>query len=170
MVLLALTGSAPAALIAPAPVRAQAIPGGHPRDHANRHLQRRMEYRAEILGELNELLSEWRDAWVADRPAELAELYTEDAVVSPPDGTAMARGRAAVEEFLETLLPTAGGIETNLADFDVGDGLAYAMGQFSFPVAREGGRPLRLEGKFVTVFRQDGRRWRIRSQLFEVAS
>lgn len=147
------------------PLLAQAMPGGHPRDHANRNLQRRMEYRAEMLTELNETMSDWRTAWAGDDVAQIAELYTEDAVVSPPGETPTARGRDAIGEFLADLLTRAGGVETNLADFDVGESLAYAMGQFSFPVADGGGR---VQGKFITVFRHEGSRWRIRSQLFEI--
>lgn len=152
------------------PALAQAMPGGHPRDHANRNLMRRMEYRAEMLGELNELMSDWRAAWSGDQLDEIAELYTDDAVVSPPGETPTARGRDAVAAFLAELLAGAGGIETNLADFDVGESLAYAMGQFSYPVTAASGVRVagRVEGKFVTVFRQEGSHWRIRSQLFQI--
>ncbi|MGH7540774.1 MAG: YybH family protein [Gemmatimonadota bacterium] len=153
------------------PAAAQAMPGGHPRDHADRHLRRRMEYRSERLTELDRLMSDWREAWVDDDAGRRSELYTEDGVLSPPGDAPTAHGREAIEGLFDGLLEECGGIETNLADFDVSEGLAYTMGSFSYPVSTAQGarRTGEVRGTLVTVFRQEGRDWRIRSQLLEAS-
>lgn len=152
------------------PVLAQVIPGGHPGDRAVQNHMHQMQHRAEIVQQLNQLLSDWRVAWSDDQLEEILELYTEDAVISPPGTSATALGRDEVASALTRLLADAGGMETRLTDLDIGDRLAYTMGWFSYPViatdgVRAGGS---VRGRFVTVFRQSNDRWRIRSQLFEI--
>lgn len=156
-------------LVGVQPALAQAMPGGHPRDHELRHLQRRAEYRAEVLNELNDMMDDWREAWLSDEVKRIAEFYTEDAVVSPPDEAPTARGRDAVRAYLAELLPAAGRIETNWGDLAAGDQLAYAMGNFSYRLTEDGASPAghRVEGTFVAVFRREGGHWLIRSQLFD---
>lgn len=155
-------------LLGPQALGAQNLPGGNPRDFADRQRRAAAEYRREMLHEVTATLGRWKNAWAEDDAGDAADFYTEDAVVVVPTRNAAHRGKAEVEEFLKDLLPRVGELSTNIIEFDTGDRLAYLVAHFSSPPSQGINGSGGIGGTFVSVFRLEGRNWKIRSQtIFE---
>ena len=125
--------------------------------------QLRAEYRAEIIGQVGDALDEWGTAWAEDDLEALAEIYMEEAVVFPPDGD-FHRGREAVMGWLREVLPSLGTADAYLQDLEASGGLAAV--QTNYRIQGDGGSEPELTGTLFTLFVQQGRHWRIRSQVF----
>jgi ketosteroid isomerase-like protein len=124
--------------------------------------QLQAEYRAEVIGKVNDALLAWSASWSGDNLEELADLYREDATVIE-DGGVPIRGPDAIREWLAAHLATDGYAQLHLQDFDARGGMAMAHSTFRINAADESTADT---GNVITVFIQDGSRWRIRSQLF----
>jgi uncharacterized protein (TIGR02246 family) len=124
-----------------------------------------------LLHDVTGTFGRWKRAWADDDAGDTADFYTDDAVIIIPTQSAAYRGKDDVEQFLEDLLPTLGELSTDIIEFDAGDRLAYLIVRFSSPpsLGIDGSRG--MQGTFVSVFRLEGRNWKIRSQtLFEQGS
>jgi ketosteroid isomerase-like protein len=153
-------------LLGPAALAAQNLPGGNPRDYAERQRRAAEEYRREMLLEVTGTFGRWKNAWAEDDAGDAADFYTEDAVIVVPTQNAAYRGKADVEQFLEGLLPMVGALSTDIIEFDAGDRLAYLVVHFSSPPSHGIDGSGGMQGTFVSVFRLEGRNWKIRSQTF----
>ena len=81
--------------------------------------------------------------------AAVAATYTEDGVIMPPNGPAVA-GRANVQAFLEAFPPIS---DFNLENVEVeglGD-MAYVRGAFTMTISPEGGYPITDTGKYIEI-------------------
>lgn len=145
---------------------AQNLPGGNPRDFGERQRRAAEAYRREMLHEVTATFGRWKNAWAEDDVGDAADFYTDDAVVIIPTENTAHRGKADVERFLKGLLPTVGGLSTDIIEFDAGDRLAYLVVRFSSPPSQGIDGSGGMQGTFVSVFRLEGRSWRIRSQTF----
>jgi ketosteroid isomerase-like protein len=125
--------------------------------------QIRAEYRATVIGEINEALDDWSTAWSEDDLETLGEMYTDEAVVFPPVGPPI-RGPQAVDEWLRGVLPTHGTAEAFLQDFEAAGNMAAV--QTNYRIYVSDGPTSEVSGTLFTVFLQQGRSWRIRSQVF----
>jgi uncharacterized protein (TIGR02246 family) len=124
------------------------------------------EYRAEILKAYNELIDDWRSAWERGDARATAEFYSDRGLLVVGDSESL-EGRAAIKRYLEGVAPRTLEIRTGLRDFVTSERLAYARGTFYLEVrARDGVNNQVLTGTAVTVLVREGRRWRIRSQVF----
>ena len=119
--------------------------------------QLQAEYRAEVIGKVNDALLAWSASWSRDDLEGVA-----DATVIE-DGGVPIRGPDAIREWLAARLATDGHAQLHLQDFDARGGMAMAHSTFRITAADESTADT---GNVVTVFIQDGSRWRIRSQLF----
>lgn len=146
-------------LLAPAATLAAQAPGYQGPDAR----QLRAEFRAQVIGEINEALDIWSTAWTADDVDGLMDMYTDQAVVFPPAGEAI-QGPEAVREWLEATLPAQGRAEAFLQDFEAAGNMAAVQTNYRIevPDAPSG----EASGTLFTVFLQQGRSWRIRSQVF----
>jgi uncharacterized protein (TIGR02246 family) len=124
--------------------------------------QLQAEYRAEVIGKVNDALLAWSASWSRDDLEGVADLYREDANIIEGGG-APIRGPDAIREWLAARLETDGHAQLHLQDFDARGGMAMAHSTFRISAADESTADT---GNVVTVFIQDGSRWRIRSQLF----
>lgn len=155
-------------LLGPEALGAQNLPGGNPRDYGDRQRRAAEQYRREMLHEVTATFGRWKTAWAEDDAGDTADFYTDDAVIIIPTQSTAYRGKDDVEQFLEDLLPTLGELSTDIIEFDAGDRLAYLVVRFSSPPSLGIGGSGGMEGTFVSVFRLEGRNWRIRSQtIFE---
>jgi uncharacterized protein (TIGR02246 family) len=111
----------------------------------------------------------WETAFNAGDGKAVAELYTEDAALLPPDG-ARVDGRAAIGEFWQ------GAIDSGLADADLevvevtesGD-LAYEVGAFSLSAPGADGARATVAGKYVIVWqRGDDGTWRLHRDIWNM--
>lgn len=125
--------------------------------------QIRAEYRAQVITEINEVLDRWSTAWSQDDVTALEEIYLEEAVVFPPRGPSV-QGPEAIRGWLEGLLPTHGVAEAFLQDFEAAGSMAAV--QTNYRIGVSDGPVDEVSGTLFTVFLQQGRSWRIRSQVF----
>ena len=141
-----------------------------PRDHSSEDLS---AYRSESLQAALGTLEDWRKAWAAGNAQQVARTYTDAAELVMPSRQVI-RGRPAIQAQMDSvLLPRIGEIQVSMDDADVGGSLVYLFGRF-FQQPRSGTAvdPAHPEsatvqtGTYVTVLKQDGRRWLIRSQVF----
>lgn len=144
--------------VLPASVQAQA-PGYNGPDAR----QIRAEYRAQVIGEINEVLDDWTTAWSSDDLATLGEMYTDEAVVFPPTGPPLS-GPEAIRGWLGDVLPGQGTAEAFLQDFEAAGSMAAVQSNYRIYVSD--GPASEVSGTLFTVFLQQGRSWRIRSQVF----
>jgi uncharacterized protein (TIGR02246 family) len=144
---------------------AQVVPGA-PRTDWERG---RNEYNMEVLRAYNALMQDWREAWQRGDPKAAAEFYTDEAFLFVPDSE-LIQGKASIETYLTRALPGVVEIRTGLTDFVASERLAYALGPFWYEVRAAGGPPRTLTGTYVAVLVREGRRWKIRSQVFKHAT
>ena len=101
-----------------------------------------------------------------DRDSAMAALYTENAVVMPPNAGAV-EGRAAIRAFFSGYPPLPDFVGTPI-DVDGRGDLAYVRGTYSFSMPAAGGQPAMSDhGKFVEIRRRqpDGK-WLVSVDIF----
>jgi uncharacterized protein (TIGR02246 family) len=109
--------------------------------------------------------NEMATAFNARDAAKVGALYTEDAVLMPPN-TPMVKGRAAIEAWFK------GGFDDGfsnlrLAPFrtDVSGDLAYVAGTYTISGKSSTGS-FEDRGKYVEVWKRSGGQWRIATDIF----
>ncbi len=107
-----------------------------------------------IAGAVHQANQRFVEAFSRGDAAAIAALFTEDAVVLPPDNP-MVSGSKAIQGFLTGLL-TAGARRLSLDTLDVhetADG-AIERGAFSLTMQPEGRPASELEGKYVVIWKR----------------
>jgi len=104
----------------------------------------------------------WMVAWNAGNADDLANLYTEDAVLMPPGSPALV-GRAAIREYAtaEMAKMKAAGL-TQKSGGDTGLGVSGDMGWLSgiYVVTDASGATLDT-GKYLSVYRRENGDWQL---------
>ncbi len=116
---------------------------------------------------IEKVTKEFAEAFRSGNRARLAALYTQDAVLLPPDGPAV-EGAEAIAAFMETFPPVTAFSLENVEVEGMGD-LAYVRGIFSMtvPPAGEGAPPVTSRGKYIDIRkRQADGRWLIYRDMF----
>jgi uncharacterized protein (TIGR02246 family) len=108
------------------------------------------------------------DAWTAafnkGDAAAVATLYTEDAYVLPP-GSAMVKGRAAIEAFWRQAAQQM--TDAKLTTLDVlplGRSAAREIGTVTLKTKSQ--PPQEVVGKYVVVWRKIGRDWKLATDIW----
>jgi uncharacterized protein (TIGR02246 family) len=98
--------------------------------------------------------------WVA-----VAALYTEDAVLMPPNAPAV-EGRSAIQAFF-TSLPPVTAFDLKTVEIDGRGDLAYVSGNYAMTITPPGGTPVNDTGKFLEIHRRqpDGS-WPLHRDMF----
>jgi len=98
----------------------------------------------------------WIEAFNRADVDALVALYAPDVVVMPPDRPDL-HGRAAVADWLREFFAEQRATQTLVNDEVVVAGdWAFLRGHFELTIAaREGGRPARVRGKHLVVWRRD---------------
>lgn len=149
-------------VVGAAPAYAQHIPGA-PQTDWDRATQ---EYTIEVLRAYNAMMQEWRDAWQAGNAQRAADFYADGASLLIEDRD-LLQGKEAIRAYLETFLPGVVEIRTGLSDFVASDRLAYALGSVWYQIRGPSGGLESVQGTYLSVLVREGRRWRIRSQVFK---
>jgi ketosteroid isomerase-like protein len=151
------------------PLAAQYIPGGSHRENRARFDQRLAGYRTYVLEGVNEAMDEWKNAWMDGDLESLAELYMDDAVLSPPGGGFLARTAGEIQRYLADMVTNTERISADVFDFDVDDMMAYVLGHYELRLkSTDGTYAGTQKGLFMAVYKLDGGTWKIRSQLFRL--
>ena len=104
----------------------------------------------------------WYKAYNGGDGAAIAALYTEDAVLSPPNNPAV-RGGASIHEFFvkdATDFATTGSTATQGATSDVGTSGDLGWQWGTFTITDKSGATVQT-GKFTTLFQRKDGKWRI---------
>jgi uncharacterized protein (TIGR02246 family) len=106
----------------------------------------------------------WTAAFNKGDAASVAALYTEDAHVLPP-GSAMVKGRAAIEAFWRQAAQQM--TDAKLATIDVlplGRSAAREIGTVTLKTKSQ--PPQEVVGKYVVVWRKVGRDWKLATDIW----
>ncbi len=107
----------------------------------------------EDLMAIRALTDSWHDAFNAGDYDALVQLYTEDAVMMPPNQAA-AEGRAAVQAWLGEF-PTTSEVSLTIVNIDGRGDLAYVRGTYSLTITMEGmPEAIRDTGKYLEIRRR----------------
>ena len=79
----------------------------------------------------------------------LAMLYTEDAVLMPPNAEPI-RGRSAIQQHFSSFPPVTD-MQLQDAEIDGRGDLAYVAGGFRMTITPEGADPIEESGKFIEI-------------------
>ncbi len=102
-------------------------------------------------------------AFLAKDWATAAKLYTDDAILLPPN-TPMVKGRAAIQAWVEKFPPVTD-FTLNNVQVDGRDDLAYVLGTYTMTIVPAG--PIKDSGKYIEIRRRqpDGE-WLISVDIF----
>ncbi|HEX3414096.1 MAG TPA: SgcJ/EcaC family oxidoreductase [Stellaceae bacterium] len=106
----------------------------------------------------------WTAAFNKGDAAAVAALYTEDAYVLPP-GSAMVKGRAAIEAFWRQAAQQM--TDAKLTTLDVlplGRSAAREIGTVTLKTKSQ--PPQEVVGKYVVVWRKIGREWKLATDIW----
>jgi uncharacterized protein (TIGR02246 family) len=105
--------------------------------------------------EVDEVNRRFMEAFERADPASVAALYTEDAVVLPPD-TPMISGRAAIEEFWRGLMAAgARGVDLMTLRLAGSGDVLHEVGRATITIQPEGGETSTHVVKYVVVWERD---------------
>ncbi len=113
---------------------------------------------------LTKLAKGWEATFNAKDVAKVASMYTDDAVVMPPNHEAV-RGRANIEAFFKEME----GANITLTPFEsaMSGSTAYEAGTYQMAITPKTGQPTTDKGKYVVILKKgsDGQ-WRLSHDIF----
>ncbi len=109
-----------------------------------------------------------RAAHARDAGALVAAFYAPDAVLMPPNHP-LVKGQARIRAFLQGLID--GGLSRivlRTSRIESAGDLAYGRGAYTLTLTPPGGAPVEDAGKYVVVYRRQGRggAWRAVADIF----
>ncbi len=106
----------------------------------------------------------WTAAFNKGDAAGVAALYTEDAYVLPP-GSAMVKGRAAIEAFWRQAAQQMTDAQLTTVDvLPLGRSAAREIGTVTLKTKSQ--PPQEVVGKYVVVWRKIGRDWKLATDIW----
>jgi uncharacterized protein (TIGR02246 family) len=114
--------------------------------------------------EIEAVNAKWIDLFNKGDFAAVASLYTDDATAFPP-GSAMVKGRAAIEALWKMTAEQAG--DPKLTTLDVkplGASAAREIGTFSLKT--KGPNPHEVSGKYLVVWEKIGNDWKLAADIW----
>jgi uncharacterized protein (TIGR02246 family) len=114
--------------------------------------------------EIEAVNAKWIDLFNKGDFAGVASLYTDDATAFPP-GSAMVKGRAAIEAMWKGIAEQAGDPKVTTLDVKpLGASAAREIGTFSLKT--KGGNSKEVTGKYVVVWEKIGNDWRLAADIW----
>ena len=123
---------------------------------------------APALAQNKATIEKLNDAWTAafnkGDAAAVTALYTEDAYVLPP-GSAMVKGRAAIEAFWRQAAQQMSDAKLTTVDvLPLGRSAAREIGTVTLKTKSQ--PPQEVVGKYVVVWRKIGRDWKLATDIW----
>ena len=119
---------------------------------------------AQSKATIEKLNDVWTAAFNKGDAAAVAALYTEDAYVLPP-GSAMVKGRAAIEAFWRQAAQQMGDAKLTTVDvLPLGRSAAREIGTVALKTKSQ--PPQEVVGKYVVVWRKVGRDWKLATDIW----
>ena len=121
------------------------------------------------VGEVEDVVGRLEAAFNARDPAALAALYTEDAVLMPPNDLAV-HGSKAIQAWFDKALPQLGAVRLGPTTTRVGGDLAVQVGRLQMTpnAAVSSSTGVERAGKYVLVLTRAGKQWAICADLWNV--
>lgn len=117
--------------------------------------------------EIRKANTRFEQAFAAGDTAAIAQMYTEQAAVLPPDGE-MVEGRDAIRKFWQAAIK--GGLKNLTLSAvrvdELGDQAAREIGRFTLDAPGPGGKAVEVDGKYVVVWRKTGEDWKIDTDIW----
>jgi uncharacterized protein (TIGR02246 family) len=115
---------------------------------------------------LDKLTKAYMSAFNAKDAAKVAALYTEDAVLMPPN-QAMVKGRANIQSFWAGALKEgAASLELRPMESSIGGTQAFEAGTYTLASKGAGGAAATEIGKYVIVLHRVGADWKIAYDIY----
>jgi uncharacterized protein (TIGR02246 family) len=119
---------------------------------------------AQSKATIEKLNDVWTAAFNKGDAAAVAALYTEDAYVLPP-GSAMVKGRAAIEAFWRQAAQQMSDAKLTTVDvLPLGRSAAREIGTVTLKTKSQ--PPQEVVGKYVVVWRKVGRDWKLATDIW----
>ena len=119
---------------------------------------------AQSKATIEKLNDVWTAAFNKGDAAAVAALYTEDAYVLPP-GSAMVKGRAAIEAFWRQAAQQMSDAKLTTVDvLPLGRSAAREIGTVTLKTKSQ--PPQEIVGKYVVVWRKIGRDWKLATDIW----
>ncbi len=124
-----------------------------------------------VAGDIERANEQLAHAFNEGDAATVARMYTERAMLLPPEAD-MIEGREAIQTYWQGAIDA--GIKNlslkSLRVDEYGGDAAREIGRFSFDAPGSQGRPSRVDGKYVVVWRKSssGGEWRIDSDIWNL--
>ncbi|PAQ04539.1 YybH family protein [Mesorhizobium temperatum] len=116
-------------------------------------------------------LTKFTDAFNSGNAAAVAQIYTEDAALLPPDGKRVD-GRKGVEEFWQGAIK--GGMKNftlKALEVEESENLAYEVGAFTLDVPSKDGALSTVAGKYIDVWKKgDDGTWRLHRDIWNLGA
>jgi len=98
--------------------------------------------------------------------AGVAALYTEDAVLLPPN-CEMVRGRQGIKEFWGAAIQMGvkNGVLTTVEVSGSGD-MFHEMGKYTLKIEPKGQKPIEDKGKYIVVWKRTADGWKIHRDIW----
>jgi uncharacterized protein (TIGR02246 family) len=103
--------------------------------------------------------------------AAVAALYTDDAILLPPNAE-MVRGKQGIKAFFDGLVAQMGVPQLSLQTAqveEIGD-TANEIGAYTLKVQPPGGEPVTDIGKYVVVWKRQGDAWKLAIDIWNTNS
>ena len=118
--------------------------------------------KAKSVASLSSVGAAFAAAMGAGQADAVSDLYTQDAVVMPPNG-AMVKGRTAIVTYWKGML-AQGKVELEVSIMAVAaqDAIGYDAGQYALVITAPDGQQTKDAGKYLTVLKRgDDGKWRL---------
>lgn len=121
----------------------------------------------EVRQAIERAVARWSEAFNRGDPAAVAALYTDDAILMPPDRD-IIRGQQGVQDFWHDAIQA--GLKDpffTIVDVQASGDTAYEIGTFSLTVPTKDQGPKVLSGKYVVVWqRQANGAWKLHVDIW----
>jgi uncharacterized protein (TIGR02246 family) len=115
---------------------------------------------------ISKAAKDFADTFNTKDAAKVAALYTDDAVVSPPNEPAV-RGRSSIEAwFKKQFAQGLSDLVLTPAESTISGMQAYEAGSYTLSVKPASGPPINDKGKYVVVLKQVGGKWLLAHDIF----
>lgn len=117
--------------------------------------------------EIEALNTEFETAFNGKDAAALAELYTEDAAIFPPDAPRIDGNEGIVDYWRGAIEAGVTDLTLNTAEVEDSGSFVYEVGSFSLKAPGQNGASTDVEGQYVVIWTKDeGGKWRLHRDIW----